>query len=146
MSNPNEPVEDRFWRRVQKTDTCWLWLGARWGTGGYGVLRINRKGIPIHRVSWFIHKGEWPDPDLTLDHLCMNKLCVNPDHLEQVTRVENVRRASEALGIRQYATHCVNGHEFTPENTHIRSTGTRRCRACDREIQRRIYREKRASA
>lgn len=122
---------DRFWARVDKReDGCWVWTGTQ--SRGYGQIIVDGRVYRVHRYSWFIHKGTWPSPSLTLDHLCRNKACVNPDHLEEVTARENVRRAQEATGTKAYATHCANGHEFTSENTWVTKRGFRRCKECRR--------------
>lgn len=81
---------DSFWARVAKTDFCWLWNGSRC-SAGYGQLVVNGRQTMAHRFAWEIENGAIPD-GLTVDHLCMNKLCVNPDHMELVTRGENARR------------------------------------------------------
>ena len=82
--------EARFWSKVEKTETCWIWRGAR-DDKGYGSLGINGKILRAHRVSY-----EWligPIPEgLVLDHLCRVPPCVNPAHLEPVTQGENSRR------------------------------------------------------
>lgn len=78
-----------------------------------------------HRLAYARVNGAIPE-GLEIDHVCRNKQCVNPLHLEAVTHNENIRR--------RYAdyTHCVNGHEYTPENTYIRTNGYRDCRVCIR--------------
>lgn len=81
------PYEDRFWEKVEKTGTCWLWRGAI-ERQGYGVFE-NRKA---HRIAFTLIGGVIPT-GLQLDHLCFVRHCVNPDHLEPVTAKENVRRA-----------------------------------------------------
>lgn len=114
-----------FWTKVEKTAGCWLWRGYTWK--GYG--RSN--GVGAHRVAYEELVGPIPS-GLELDHLCREPLCVRPDHLEPVTRAENMRRRSAAM------THCANGHEFTPENTYDLTRmnkpggGRRSCRACNR--------------
>lgn len=71
---------------------CWVWKGAKWEETNYGQMRIGGKLIRAHRVSYLLFKGEIP-AGTEIDHLCRNKLCVNPDHLEAVTHQVNMQRA-----------------------------------------------------
>jgi len=87
----NMSPEDRFWARVQKTDTCWLWLGAT--SGGYGRIMVNNVSMGAHKFSYEMHTGTKVAPHMVVDHLCEVKACVRPDHLEPVTQAENIRRA-----------------------------------------------------
>lgn len=114
---------NRFWAKVEKTDTCWIWTGAL-NNCGYGVLRSDSVMYCAHRFSYERNVGEIPD-GLEIDHLCRNRACVNPEHMEVVTHAENMRR-------RVPAGTCVNGHDYTLENTIQRRDGSRRCRACER--------------
>jgi hypothetical protein len=85
-------LEERFWEKVTKTDGCWLWNNGQVQRTGYGTLYIEKgKHKGAHVVSFYIAHGRWPESE-TLDHLCRNRACVNPDHLEEVSRGENVRR------------------------------------------------------
>lgn len=110
---------------------CWHWTAAK--TLGYGKFKTPERTWQAHRRSYTQFKGPIPD-GAVLDHLCKNKGCVNPDHLEAVTQGDNVRRG-KGNGYKE-KTHCKNGHEFTPENTYIRpgTNGSRDCRACKRII------------
>lgn len=134
-------VEERFWAKVEKTDSCWLWIASR-GFGGYGRFYPGRPAASraAHRVSYEWAKGPIPD-GLELDHLCRVRECVNPDHLEAVTHAENVRRARAATA----KDYCYRGHEFTPENTLIDRDGWRRCREC-RGIRQRAWRARQKDA
>lgn len=123
--------EIRFWQKVDKTKSCWLWMGAR-GKSGYGLFAVSkdRKAYGAHRYVWEITMGPIPK-NLVIDHLCRNKLCVNPDHLEPVTQRENVMRGNGPTAVNARMTHCWRGHEFTEENIYRSpSQGYRVCRKC----------------
>jgi hypothetical protein len=114
-----------IYSRTDRSGECWLWLGG-YLKDGYGQISIASKLWLAHRASFTIFRGPIP-PTLQLDHLCRVRACVNPDHLEPVTNAENCRRGTGAK------THCVNGHEFTVENTYTdRKNGHRHCRECNR--------------
>lgn len=135
------PFEARFWSRVEKTETCWLWRGTIM-PNGYGTFTSERGGSALaHRIAYELAKGPVPD-GLPLDHLCRVRHCVNPAHLEPVTNQENLRRGDGWTGQRARQTHCKHGHPFDEANTRIRPNGTRQCRACAREQARRAYHRK----
>ena len=114
----------KFWKRVERTNTCWLWKPPFNGYG-YGTIRLDGKPIGVHRVSYEKFKNKIPD-NLQIDHLCRVRNCVNPDHLEVVTQKENFDRWIKTK------THCIRGHKYTPENTRIYKGKTRHCRLCDK--------------
>lgn len=86
------PAPDRFWAKVVKTSSCWVWVGSGGGRiGEYGVFRMDSGPVRAHRYAYELLVGPIPD-GMTLDHLCRVTRCVNPSHLEPVTLEENVRR------------------------------------------------------
>jgi hypothetical protein len=134
-----ETTEERFWAKVDRrgVDECWPWLGGKI-LSGYGSFKWDGRVQGAHRAAYEILVGPIPE-GLYIDHLCRNPNCVNPAHLEPVTNWENVRRspiANAAVNARK--THCIRGHEFTPENTYYRVGGGRTCQVC-RRLSRRKY-------
>jgi hypothetical protein len=159
--------EERFWHKVDKHGStpehrpdlgpCWLWTGCRstdcHGVPSYGSLWIptpgNKKGRMerAHRFSYELHYGPMAE-GLQADHLCLNKGCVCPTHLEAVTQAENMARGPQIERARAWAaaiTHCPYGHEYTPENTRD-DNGHRKCRTCLAERMREYRRRKRMNA
>lgn len=131
-------LEERFWAKVEPTGFCWEWT-AYVKPKGYGVFKTGpNRTDHAHRVSYELLVGPIPE-GLELDHLCRNRRCVNPDHLEPVTHAENLRRG--AWGTHQARkTHCPKGHEYNAKNTHFRNHPAgyinRMCRVCARDRQR----------
>ncbi len=126
-----KPVSDRFWAMVTKTDSCWLWTGAKASKYGHGkFMPTAKKNMKAHRWAWEALVGPIPD-GLTLDHLCRVPACVNPAHLEPVTLSENVRRQAAAI------THCPQGHPLSGANLYRSPVGRRACRICRNEASRR---------
>ena len=111
---------------------CWLWLGGT-VSNGYGKVgvRVNNKQHTrvAHLVIYEHLVGKVPN-GLELDHKCRTKLCVNPDHLEPVTHLENQRRGTSPVAVAMAKTHCVRGHELSGENLYMTPDGRRQCRVC----------------
>lgn len=136
---------DHFWAKVEKgaPDACWRWLGAQWNNG-YGLWKIgsrvdaSRRSIQAHRYALILTLGSVPD-DLQVDHICHNadlscrggascphRMCVNPAHLEAVSRSVNLKRGRSRN--REKVT-CKAGHPLSGTNLYL-SQGRRRCRTC----------------
>lgn len=127
-----------FFEKIISIDDCWIW-GGYVQNAGYAAMSTYRHTFLAHRwaYEYFIEKIK---PRLTLDHLCKNKICVNPYHLEQVTRAENIRRSglSGVALIESQKTHCKNGHSYAKHGVRYPNGYTkartrkyaRRCIAC----------------
>jgi hypothetical protein len=133
-------IIERFLQKIQVSDSgCWDWVGYR-DRDGYGRVTINKVPYGTHRIIYEYYHGQIC-PDLVIDHLCKNRKCVNPTHLEQVTNKENLRRSPCTSTLNSAKTHCIHGHEFNDKNTRYRPTGGRSCRICA-ALQARKYRLK----
>jgi hypothetical protein len=110
---------------------CWLWIGTIADTG-YGVLSVREEKNGkqsrryAHRISYELFVGPIP-VGLEIDHKCRVRSCINPDHLEPVTRRENLRRGIQHNRLK---TKCPRGHQYTEHNTYVNKVGARVCRAC----------------
>lgn len=128
----------RFSKRVLHLENgCWLWIGAKAKKGygvGYGKIKVGSTSINAHKFAFEAFRFSVPD-GLEIDHLCRNRSCVNPFHLEAVTHQINCRR-----GKAFNPTHCPKGHEYTEENAYISKKGSKVCRICRNESGRRNYR------
>lgn len=115
------------------TPTCWLWTGLT-TYDGYGRVKIGRKQLAAHRLSYMIHRGPIPN-GLVLDHLCRVRNCVNPWHLEAVTDRVNILRGLGSAPRNMAVTHCIHGHRFDEANTYVwtqpNGQKKRMCRACN---------------
>lgn len=139
----------RFLDKIERReDGCWMWTGARGGRAShqYGKIWAGRRSAAGHpvpdqasRVAYELFVGRLRD-DLEIDHLCRNTLCVNPAHLEAVTRKENQRRGRSPMAQQARQTTCKRGHVLDDANTYVWH-GMRRCRVCQAADTRR-YREK----
>lgn len=119
----------RFWAKVEKTDTCWLWT-AKLQENGYGRFKYDDGHLGMaHR--WVYEQLVGPIPEgLVIDHLCQVKHCVNPDHLEAVSSGENVLRGDGPTAVNARKTSCLRGHEFS-----MRPSGGRKCLVCEKAMR-----------
>jgi HNH endonuclease len=143
------PVEELFWRHVDKhgPDDCWPWKAFT--RGGYGRFTVGGENLQAHRVAYTLAVGPIPD-GLQIDHMCHrpedcaggndcpHRRCCNPAHLEPATSRDNSLRGGNACAVNSRRTRCKNGHKFTPENTYITKKGHRVCRECRRKCNRNL--------
>ena len=153
MHYPRPTKAERFWAKVNRSADaeCWLWLGYT-GRNGYGSFSESRHGgrpgrtRVAHRVAYELTAGPIP-VGFEIDHLCRNRSCVNPAHLEAVPPYVNNMRSDSPTSKNARKTHCPYGHPYAGDNLyfHAGSNG-RRCRACHRESERARYRLRKAAA
>ncbi|WP_443217247.1 HNH endonuclease signature motif containing protein [Sphingobium sp. YC-XJ3] len=134
------PIKVRLMERISVEGECWFWTGTI-NPKGYGSLSVRGRCNLAHRLSYEAFCGPIGD-GLQIDHLCRNRACINPDHLEAVTASENCKRAAPFHPGSRPRTHCLRGHEFAGDNLFVGRGGKRYCRACCRirEASRRHYR------
>ena len=124
---------DEKWTPEPNTG-CYLWT-ASVNNGGYGIFGFRVDGrtraVGAHRLNYEMTFGPIAE-DLDIDHKCRIRSCVNPAHLEAVSHRENMRRGNAMMGLNARKTHCLRGHEFSPENTRPHGNGNRSCRACEK--------------
>jgi hypothetical protein len=129
-------VADRFWAKVRKTDTCWLWT-ASGDRNGYGLFWNGDKLVYAHRYAYELLVGPIP-AGLTIDHLCETPACVWPTHLEPVMLAVNILRGNGPTAINARKTHCPQRHPLLGGNLYIRPDGSGRdCLTCRRVRNRR---------
>ena len=131
----HKAVAERFWSKVDATGICWEWTAARTDQG-YGNFWVGPFYVGAHRWAYQALVGPIPD-GLELDHLCRNRACVNPDHLDPVTRAVNLNRG--AKGTRRY---CLAGHPMRGDNLYVSPKGIRICKTC-RMLRAREFRARR---
>lgn len=121
-------IMERLWRYSElRPNGCRIWTGAL-DRGGYGAINVGGAKHKAHRLAYELLVGPIPD-GLVIDHVCRNRDCINPAHLEPVTHEENKRRGARG-GDWPY---CRKGHPYDDDNTRITTTGVRICRACHRD-------------
>lgn len=122
------PALDRFWLAANPVEEgCWVWSGW-FDAYGYGGLAVFGRSTKAHRFAYELLVGPIPD-GLSLDHLCRNRGCVNPAHLEPVTRGENVRRGNNPSMVAHRTDTCLRGHSLLDAYV-VTKSGGRRCRTC----------------
>lgn len=128
----NGGMKSRFMSKVRAFDDgCWVWIYGKTGSG-YGAFHAGGNQYSAHRISYLGNRGVIPD-GLELDHLCRNRACVNPLHLEAVVHRVNSHRGEGPAAENVKKTHCPKGHPYSEENTQRKNGGTRRsCRECAR--------------
>ena|SRR5215831_11213550 len=116
-----------------KENSCWEWAGKP-KSNGYGSITIKRKPHIAHRVIYEFSIGKIQD-GMELDHLCRNRICVNPNHLEPVTHLENMLRGVGIVAVASRKTHCPKGHPLSGDNLHpyYLKRGHRQCKICHME-------------
>ena len=138
MALKKDPVP-RFLDKVMPIlDGCWLWTGTVTRTR-YGMFWPHGEAVVAHRFAYELFVGEIPD-GMVIDHLCRSRSCVNPEHLEAVAFIENVRRGAKVPGV-VTPNVCKHGHPFTEENTIRNDKGHRHCRECGRRRNREYKRK-----
>lgn len=135
----NGPIPEK----IRERGPCWLWIGGRKETG-YGVFWDGLKLTVPHRWVYVYYRGAIA-PKMDLHHVCENRCCCNPWHVEPLPHKEHMHSHPE-MGMKSGAqnrakTVCINGHEYTPDNTYIDKRGYRHCRKCRLENGRRFYRK-----
>ena len=127
---------------VVDNNGCWIWTAFK-NKDGYGYFRVDGETVRAHRWSYEHFVGPIPSR-LETDHLCRVRSCVNPDHLEPVTHLENVQRGDGGQ-CHARKTHCPQHHPYDKANTYLTRNGKRHCRECKRK-QSRIYQRRRREA
>lgn len=162
----------RFWAKVDRkgAEECWEWTAARHDNGGYGVMNINRRAVRANRIALEIKHGRRILPDLKARHTCDNPPCCNPNHLIEGTQAQNINDMHERgrrvytrkpklpkpapkapAGRFTYATHCIHGHEFSPENTRMKPNSAvnggieRQCITCRKLINKNLAAQRKAN-
>ena len=132
MVRKRQSLVDRILDNTKIDGKCWIWQGAV-GTSGYGQITgyvgDTKKNLIVHRAFYKETIDSGLPSDLVLDHICENKLCVNPEHLEPVSQRTNILRGTSPVAVNALKTKCSNGHLLILNNLYI-SRGRRECKAC----------------
>lgn len=127
--------------KVDPEAGCWEWQGML-NKDGYGLMSVSGLNRTVHRLSYLIFNGEI-DSHFQIDHLCRNRRCINPKHLDAVLQMENLRRGFGLAGVNIRKQRCPSGHAYSPENTYVNpKSGHRKCLTCQREASKRRYYDK----
>lgn len=118
----------RLFAKCEQHGECWIWTGC---SDRYGRLTVHGRQWWTHRLAYTLLVADIPDGQ-QIDHLCRNRLCIRPDHLEAVPQQVNLDRGFGPWAVNKRKTHCIRGHEFAPGNTYVTRNGARECRACRR--------------
>lgn len=147
LADPYEPDPTlRFLAKTMRAPSgCLIWLGAHDPKRGYGTFTHEGRCVGAHRVSHLLFIGPIPS-GFQVDHLCRNRRCVEPMHLEAVLPRVNTLRGMGPSARNGSKARCIRGHEFTPENTQVAADGERSCRKCKALRQRGYYKRKKESA
>jgi len=141
MTRPVRTLEERLWPKINKTETCWLWLAGLngWGYGAFSMF-VGGSWRPrsAHRVVYELLVGPIP-AKYDIDHLCRVRRCVNPAHLEAVTRSENLRRGIGFPALQSAQTHCKRGHIL--DDAYVWH-GMRHCRPCRKEYAQQYHQDR----
>ena len=129
---------DRLWSKVnvRGPDDCWLWTASLHGKG-YGQFNTGRRIMNAHIVVYELDRKFEVPRGLEIDHLCHVRTCMNPSHLEAVTKAVNILRGHSLMAVQARQTHCVAGHELSGSNVYWygKNKTHRMCRACKRRRQ-----------
>ena len=119
--------KQRFFEKIKHNGLCWEWKGCKLESG-YGMFSLNGKLGYAHRASYILFRG-LIQTKFVVHHLCKNRSCVNPIHLESITQKDNLLKGDSFQGANGRKTHCIHGHKLTPDNCYT-SSGYRDCKTC----------------
>lgn len=134
----------KFWSHVDKTgdEGCWNWKGHKKSSKYYGIFHYRKKTPGAHRISYAIHHNE-DISDKHIHHICENRGCVNPDHLEALLPIDHMRKTPQSNAYCALTTNtCIHGHAFIGDNVYYYPNGSRACRECIRRLGRDWHRKK----